>query len=234
MTDQPNVDTSGVDGATSPSASKSPVEGAEQLSGLVRSVVKEVMAEELKPIKGDISGLYSRQDKDRNANREFMDEYRKQMANGLSDKDAEDAAHNALNQREAQAEEKRMLAEVYAKVVGKPSTQPAGNGVSGADARARLIDDLKIDANSPDVLRLLADEPDVVKFAAKLGEIKGRAGQHAPDPANAPALQGTSSRGDKSPEQLMKEYREEVKGLRGNILAVSEVQKKYRKLGLML
>ena len=142
MSVQPNVDNSegnGAGGEATSSASAptgKPVEGtAEELSKLVKSVI----AEELKPIKGEISGLYSRQDKDRNQLREFMDEFKKVKAEGKTDEEAEVIAQRNIAEREKQSKRDQVIDALAERFLGTPSTPSAGNGASGAVNPAQEI-----------------------------------------------------------------------------------------------
>lgn len=136
----------------SPSAGGTVAVDAETLSKLV----KQVIAEELKPVKGEISGLYSRQDKDRNALREFMDEVKRQEAAGLSSEEAITAAQNTIKNREEAIAEKQMLKEIHSKLFGSSSPESAGTGESGTDVKAVAeLGKYKIDPNSAEAVALL-------------------------------------------------------------------------------
>lgn len=162
MPDDLNVDTPRAEGAvekpTSPAseaAGKSVAGNAADLSELVRTAVEEV----LKPIKGEISGLYSRQDKDRNQFREFMDEFRKQKKKGLDDGEAEIAANEVLSAKAA--EQKARDDEIaWRKAVSEKlnlsSPQPVGNGQPGAVDVAKVISDVGLDSSDSDAIALAA------------------------------------------------------------------------------
>jgi hypothetical protein len=130
----------------SPSAGTTVAVDAKTLSELVNTV---------KTLKGEIGGIYSRQDKDRNAFREFMDEYQKQKANNLSDTEAFTATENAIKQRAEAMEEKELLRKIADKVLGSPSTQAAGNGASGASVEAAAELEKYGLAKDPDALELI-------------------------------------------------------------------------------
>lgn len=149
-------DSAGAGGDTNPPASPSTggtvAVDAKQLSELV----KQAIAEELKPVKGEISGLYSRQDKDRNQFREFMDEFQKQKANNLSDAEAFTATENALKQKSEVQEDKELLRKIAEKVLGSSSPESAGTGAGGADVQAVAeLGKYKIDPNSAEAVALL-------------------------------------------------------------------------------
>lgn len=193
MTEQTNVETqpgdAGAGGTTTPPASSQPGASVAVDAKTLSKLVKDAIAEELKPVKGEISGLYSRQDKDRNALREFMDEVKKQQANGLSENDAIDAAQNALNERAETAQEKKMLKEIHAKLFGLSSTQDAGNVASGAADMANVISELKLDANSADVVAILAKGLDPDKQELELRRYAARP-KTQPSAAESATLQG--------------------------------------------
>lgn len=155
MTDQSDVDVAGGGSTPKETPSTKPVEDAETLSRLVEGVVKNVLSEELKPIKGEISGLYSRQDKDRNAFSEFMAEYKKQKAKGLNDEAAEIAANNALDERK-KATRRDQLIEAVAKKLGLDSEQPVGNGEQEAVSVAEVVKLAGLDPSDPEVIAAFA------------------------------------------------------------------------------
>lgn len=183
---QPNVDDAGAGGTTNPPVSQPPVEGAVKLSDLV-GTVRQVLSEELKPIKGDISGLYSRQDKQGNAFREFMDEYKQQKANGLPDKEAEDAAERVLADRDRQTKRDQIIDKLAEQVLGSSSTQTAGNGASGAVDKAKVVADFGLSETDADVVKLMR-EKNGVEFATEIGKMAlNRSKQNPPSPASATA-----------------------------------------------
>lgn len=185
MTDTPNVDNqagAGADGnqpSASPQAGGSVAGNAAELSQLVKAAI----AEELKPIKGEISGLYSRQDKDRNAFSEFMAEFKKQKAKGLSDEDAETAAQSSLVEREKQTKRDQIIDKLAEQYLNSSSAQPAGNGTSGADATAKVLKEAQLDANTPEVIDLIRQYGnDPVSFAVRAGELRAKmANKPTPD-----------------------------------------------------
>ena len=197
MTDVSNVDPAGAGGVANPPASSGAVDGnAELLSKLV----KEAIAAELKPIKGDISGLYSRQDKDRNAFREFMDEYNKQKGKGLSDAEAFSATESALGEREQTAKKDKMIEEIYQKFVGPSSTPTPGTGASGAVDAAKVVAEYGLDLKDPQVALLLNNRYESVEQAelAVARHIKAQRSAPSPNQAQAPAPIGGAQSGSLS------------------------------------
>jgi hypothetical protein len=199
MSDNPNVDTqnpTGAGGETNPPVSNGggqSVAGSADLSKLVRDAI----AEELKPIKGEISGIYSRQDKDRNAVRELMDEIKKQQAKGLSENDAIEAAQSALSERAETKAEKQMLKEIHAKLFGESSANPTGTRSNGTGETDRVIQELSLDANSPDVINILAKRQDPAMQELELRRLAQRP-KPTPSPSaslagNAPVSEGVDA-----------------------------------------
>jgi len=237
MAEEPNVDGQQPEGGASeptPAPSKgqgTPVEGdAAQLSELV----KQVLAEELKPIKGEISGLYSRQDKDRNQFREFMDEFKKQKASGLSDTEAEQAAESALQAREKQSKRDALMDQLAERFLNEPSTQSPGTGASGAGALAQVIRDNQLDANSPAVAKILADNKgNDVKAALEIGRYAGaNASKATGDPSASTSMSTGSGVSEKDVSALTTDYKNEVAAARGNKSLIKGIQGKYKKLGV--
>ncbi|MFA6270964.1 MAG: hypothetical protein WC657_07200 [Candidatus Paceibacterota bacterium] len=151
MTEQSDVEVGGAgEKPTSPVSPKT-VDDAETLSKLVRSVVEEA----IKPIKGEISGIYSRQDKDRNVYSEFMAEYKKHKRDGLNDEDAERAANVSLEVK-AKETRKDALIEAMARKLGLDSPTPVGNGQSGAVDVAQVILETGLEQTDPDVIAAFA------------------------------------------------------------------------------
>lgn len=222
---QPN----GAEGITNPNVSKeggSPVAvDADALSRLV----KDAIAAELKPIKGEISGIYSRQDKDRNALREFMDEVKKQQANGLSENDAIDAAQNALNERAETVAEKKMIREIHAKLFGSSSTQPAGNGPSGAE-QAQIISEYKLDGNDPEVIAAYSLSGD--SFRAKIADIAYRRATKQPASiASVPAASVSPSQGGADTNVLISKLSEYQKFPTKHKKEIAELEAELNKRG---
>ena len=198
MTEQTlNVGSPGEGGDANPAPSGESVDGnAGQLSDLV----KEAISEALKPIKGEISGLYSRQDRDRNQFREFMDEFKKFKANGLSDSEAEAAAQNALGEKEQTERRNQVLDKLAERFLNTPSPQSPGKGVSGAVDAAKVISEHGLNMSDP-LVAILAngkyDSEDAVKIAIA-DYIRATKAAPSPTPAQAPAAAG----GTTTPQNL--------------------------------
>lgn len=225
MTTNPNVDNldqNGADGSPSQSVSSEQsgsIKDSDQLSKLLKAEI----AEALKPVLSEVRGVQGRQDKDRTAFREFMDEFKKQKAKGLSDDQAEVAAESSIKERTEAQSDKVLLRQIAEKVLG---TSPAGNGVA---VTANVVDVLKqfpdLDANDPDVIANVLSQNDADKAelaASRL--IRKRASQ--PSPSAASPVIGTPSQ----PANLMDEFNQKAKSVRG--MALIDLKMEYRKKGL--
>jgi len=160
-----------------------PIAGAPQGSQDVLELKKsiELLGKELK-------GLQSRQDKGQNEVQSFMADVKKQMASGKSLEEAE-AAVNAS--REAQAKDDLILK--MARKLGVldevSQTPAAGNGGAVTnDAAKAVIAELKLDANSVDVISILGKGYDADKQELELRRLATRP-QPQPSPAESASLQ---------------------------------------------
>lgn len=183
-----NVDNQNEDGADgSPSQSVSSQEGGSINDAQTMSkLLKAEIAEALKPVLAEVRGVQGRQDKDRTAFREFMDEFKKQKAKGLSDDQAETAAENSIKERSEALSDKALLRQIADKVLGSSS---AGNGTP---VQANIVEVLKqfpdLDVNDPDVVAqvLSQSDPEKAELAASRIQRK-RASQPAPSATAAGA-----------------------------------------------
>lgn len=130
MTEKLNVDEHGAQAANPGVSGKSVENETLQLSELVK---------EIKSIKSEISGIYSRQDKDRNQFREFMDDFQRFKAGGMTDEAAYRAAESGQN---AKVLEKRL------EELEKKFTSPTGNGTVDA---VKVIQSAGLDMEDPRV-----------------------------------------------------------------------------------
>lgn len=105
MNNLPKVEDQGAGGmANSPVSGQSVAGNADQLAELVK---------ELKTIRSEISGLYSRQDKDRNKFSEFESDYKKFKEGGMSEGAAYDAA---IGSRKPETDLEKRVNELYEKI----------------------------------------------------------------------------------------------------------------------
>ena len=229
-------DGAGAGGETNPPVSPSAGGTVAVDANTLSKLVKAAIADELKPIKGEISGMYSRQDKDRNAFREFMDEVKKQQANGLSEDQAFTAAQGEITSRAEAAAEKVMLKEIHAKLFGSSSDQAAGTGVIEADVEATAeLQRYGLNQNEPDAIELLRSLANLSKEAkeAKVNKfILGKVAPHQPpSPAGftqAPAV-GTNS---PSANAQVENYKKEMIAARSNKSLAKGIKQKYEQMGV--
>lgn len=90
-----------------------------------------------------------------------------------------------------------------------PQTQTAGNGPSLADEQQKVLADLELNPNDPEVTALFALKG--VEFAKEAGKLAVRkAKQSPPDPSEATALQGGSPAPKPGVVQATEEYKKEM------------------------
>ena len=200
------------------------ISDAEALVKLLESKLDE----KLKPVLAEVRGVQGRQDKDRNAFREFMDEFKKQKAKGLDDNEAEVAANQSLQQKAEAQSDKELLRKIAEKVLG-----PSGSGTP-ASANAKVVEVLQqypeLDANDPDVVTKVLSLTDTKE--AELAALRLlRQRQSAPSISAAPPAQGTPPRQPSDVEQLTK-YRAEMLSARGKPADLNAIKEKYRKAGV--
>jgi hypothetical protein len=234
MSDNPNVDDqnpNGAGGVTNPSVSQGEGKSVAD-AGNLSKLVRDAIAEELKPIKGEIGGLYSRQDKDRNAMREFMGEVKKQQANGLSENDAIDAAESTLKERAETQAEKKMLKDIHAKLFGEPSANPAGNGSNGVGDSAKVVSELKLDGNSAEVISIISKGLDPVMEELELRRLADRP-KSTPSLSAAPAGSVPAAQ-QASGKELENNYKKEMRESAGrqNANKRQEIKERYLKEGV--
>ncbi len=196
------------------------ISNANELVKLLESKISE----QLKPLAAEVRGVQGRQDKDRTAFREFMDEFKKFKGKGLSDNEAEAAATNSLQEKADAQSDKELLRKIAEKVLGSPAD---GNR---ANPSANVIEVLRsfpeLDANDPDVVTKvlsLTDEKEAELAALRM--LRSRS-QSAPSPSAA----GMAVNTPPPPADLMSQYQKQSQGLRGNELI--ELKMQYRRKGL--
>lgn len=134
MTTKPNV---GAEGAESANSSVSDVSVEDRVAEL-----KKLVEEALAPIKSEISGIYSRQDKDRNQFREFMDEFKRLKGDNLSDEAAYAGAEATLLRKQKETERDQKLDEIYKKLF------PSSDGNEPVSA-AQVMKNAGLDLEDP-------------------------------------------------------------------------------------
>lgn len=177
--------------------------------------------------KKELKGLQSRQDKDKNELQRFMEEVKTKVSKGLSLEEAEQAVHA---DREV-ARKDDLLNKIALKLGIDDSPQNlTGNKSNAVDTVAQVFNEFGVDPNHPEATALynLKGE-ELIKGVAKLA-IKTKTNVPL-DSSEATSIQsGASSRNDG--QSLMSEYQKKIQPLRGNVLAISQLQNEYRKKGL--
>jgi len=197
---------------------KQPVADAASLAKLVNDAVENA----IKPIKGEIGGLYSRQDKDRNQIRELMDEVKRQQAKGLSENEALDAAQAVFNQREQAEEDRRMLREVHNRLF---ATSSAGNGAE-TDAQ-RIAKEYALDLNDKDIAEAVKSN-DILRLTKT---VLSKQSAPSADASDAPLASGKVAN-PKDSKQLTEEYITKMRESRGNRSAIAALKKEYKEKGV--
>lgn len=190
MPDDTNVEPTGAGGTSNLPVSSGTVTDADALTKLVRGVI----ADELKPIKGDIGGLYSRQDKQQNAFSEFMAEFKKQKGKGLDDNAAEVAAHTVLNER-AEKEQERAWRQSVSEKLNLVAPANTDNGSRSVVDAAKVFSNMGLPADNPEVAAMRVksyksdDEAmlDAARFIARQNAKPVPSNADLPTPQSSPA-----------------------------------------------
>jgi uncharacterized protein (UPF0147 family) len=183
----------------------------------------------------ELKGLQSRQDKGQNEVQSFMTEVKQQMASGKSLEEAE-AAVNAS--REAQAKDDLILKMARKLgVLDDVSQDPAGNGGTVTESAAQVISELKLDANSVDVISILGKGYNAEKQELELRRLAMRPNQPQPSAAEGASLQtpAAPAAGVKDLQSAYEKKRDEIaQTLRGDakVKALSDLKVDYRGRGL--
>jgi len=192
-------------------------------------LLESKISEQLKPVLAEVRGVQGRQDKDRTAFREFMDEFKKFKGKGLSDNDAEVAANASLQEKaEAQAD-KELLRKIAEKVLGSPAS--GTRATPDAEVVAVLQNYPELDANDPDVVTKvlsLTDAKEAELAALKL--VRQRTSKQ-PSISAAPPAAGTPAR-PASDAELISKYRQEMLSNRGKPQALAAIKEKYLREGV--
>ena len=133
------------------------------------------------------------------------------------------------------AEREMIIDELYAEKFGGRQPEQPANGMAASQGKAvdaSIVKELGLDENDPDVAKVLRESgPDPLKLA-KVAVSKAKT--PAPDPSGAPAMGTPPALPTDGQEALAAAYSKEVASLRGNVLAVSQLQAKYRQKGLKI
>lgn len=208
MTEETNVGQAGAEGTSKPPVSPAPVADAD-------SIVK--LVEEVRSIKKEIGGIYSRQDKDRNAFGEFMAEFKKQKGKGLSDDDAETAANSALKERE-EREQERQWRQAVSEKLGLAGPKSGDNAQKPVVDIAKVIAELELPADHPEVALLKARQfdNDEKAYAAAAKVLAGMKAKPTPSDADRAATPAPpAQKGGDAQEEYIKAMREAPRGYAG-------------------
>lgn len=208
---KPNVGNEGAQEAN-PGVSQKSVEGSDR--ELLEAV--QEFRQELNAIKGDISGLYSRQDKDRNVMRGLMEEYERLKSGGMSSEAAMQKAEQTFASAQQAEKRERMLEEIYAKVFG----QSNGNG---AVQVSQVLQEAGLDLEDPTV-RVLAN-----RNYANEDELYKAIGQYVakkPKQPNAAQEPSNSSKENKTPKasELIAELNTLYKNPTAHAARIAEIE----------
>lgn len=243
MDGEPNVGGPVAEGAPEPtkpgvsSEAKPSVAGAPDVAKLVEAIgpaLAKIVDEKLAPVKGEISAIYSREDKDRNKFSEFLAEFHAQKSTGLTDAQATDAAVASLTKRATEAEREAKLEKAIDILLGQQApVKTAGNGADEATDVAAILAEYGLSDSDPAVAPLLKYEGDTLR--AKVADLAyKRTLQPKASASGASSMPAGGATGKPDLETLAKRYEAEVRPFRGNAEKVSEIQARYRKQGLMV
>jgi hypothetical protein len=219
MAENQTVDNQVVEGAGGqPSAPVSQQGGGSINDERLQEFLRSEIQKSLKPVMDEVRGVQGRQDKDRTAMREILDEFKKQKAKGLTDTEAEHAAATAIKERTEAQEQKELLS----KIAEKLGLSAGGTGAASID----LKNFPELSAGDPEVVAnvLSLTDPREAELAA-LRMIRKRSSV-TPQPSAASPVIGTPP----PAEDLMAQYKKQSQGLRGN--ALIELKMQFRRKGL--
>jgi hypothetical protein len=214
------------EGAGTPSpVSTEPAKSFECGNAELSRLLDAKLNDALKPVLSEVRGLQSRQDKSDKVNREFMDEYRKNLKSGMSEIEAETQAQTTIDNRSAEKRRQDWIDQQIA------NSSPAGNGTG--DAARRIAQKLNIDPNTAEFTALAAKYTDPVDLAVEAGKLAGSRNS-AQNTAGVGALPtGSPPPADKSEAALTQDYQKEMLAAkRGDKTALTQIKEKYRKLGV--
>ena len=199
-------------------------------------IVEEQIRNALKPVLDEVRGIQGRQDKDRSAFQDFLVEFKKEKATGLSDDDAEVAAQKTLTAREKQTQRDAALdAIVDALKLNPISPKATGTSVQGVTEHEQIIRDLGADPNDPAIAGLVRDSRNLTEFAVKVGQHVAKRAT-APNPStaqtSAPVTSGAQPVTDVN--TLTREYRQKVLANRGKKDAILALKKEYSDKGVQV
>lgn len=226
---QSNVDNQNDGAVESQSAVSTQTGGSISDAETLVKLLESKLDEKLKPVLAEVRGVQGRQDKDRTAFREFMDEFKKFKGKGLSDNEAEVAATASLQEKSEAQSDKELLRKIAEKVLGAPASGTRAS--ADAEVVAVLQQFPELDANDPDVLTkvLSLTDPKEAELAA-LRLARQRASK-TPSISAAPPAQGAPAK-PAGEAELLEKYRQEMLANRGKPAMLNTIKNKYRKEGV--
>ena len=222
--DNQNVDNSqsedavGTPNQTVPSGGNGSINGAEEVAKLLDA--------KLKPILDEVRGVQGRQDQDRKALREFLGEYQKQKAKGLSDSEAENAAVTSIKERTEAQTDKELLRKIAEKVLG-PSF--AGNE---PPIHANIVQQYSLDANDPDVIANVLSQTDPKDAEIAAARLVNRRKAQPGMSASAASTIASTPAPPANVDSLTKQYQEKVLAARGNKSLIKGLKAEYAQKGV--
>lgn len=230
MTENPNV---GVDGADlelpNESVSAKPIE-----AGIDKSESGDLTAvlNKLDTLEREFRGLQSRQDKDRNSHRDFLDEFNRFKSSGMNEADAVDAANKSLGDKEATERRNQLIDKLLAKEANSSSQAGVGSTPNVSESYSKVLTELELSPTDPSVIDLIRKGHTDLNFAVEAGKL-ARKRASAPIPTQAQGLASTGSPvPDKSMDAMVVEYKQKVLANRGNKRAIESVKAEYEAKGV--
>ena len=115
-----------------------------------------------------------------------------------------------------------------------PTSQTSQVGspqAAAVESKSDIVKELGLDENDPEVAAVLREGADPLKLAKVAINM---AKKPTPSPSGVPSMVTPPAPPVDEQAALMTAYQKEVAGLRGNVLAVSQLQAKYRQKGLRI
>lgn len=196
---------------------------AAKLQSTLETLTKRVdeIDKSYRTMQGDKDRGVKRVERDLDDLKKLIGEYETFKTRGLEP----DAAIEEVDFRQSIRELKQTLQDLKGgSLPVKTGTGTAGGGADDAD---RLIEELGLSANDPEVVTALRGDSPTVAIA-RLAQ--RRASQPASHPAAAPPLTGGGG-STGGPESLKNDYIREMLAARGKKMLLKEIKEKYRKLG---
>jgi hypothetical protein len=210
----------GDDGKPTQSLSNGGTDSINGASSEMAQLLKSQIAEALKPVLAEVRGVQGKQDKAQKGFQEFLDEYERQKAKGLSNSEAGIAAETSIKERTEAQTDKELLRKIAETVLG-PSF--AGNE---PPAHADIVSSYGLDANDPEVIQAVlsqTDSKDAELAAARL--LRKRQTQPSTSPTAASTIIATPP-APAGKEALTKQYRLDMLAAKGKPAEIRAIKDK--------